>query len=217
MNIGLPETSPLIPVVVIDDAADAPAVAAALIRGGIHCAEITLRTAVGLEAIRAVATEIEPGFLVGAGTVLDVDQCDAAVDAGASFVVSPGLDPAIVERARDRGIPVLPGVATATEVQHARRLGLHAVKFFPADRLGGLATVEALAAPFADMGFVPSGGVTAANLGDYLAHPAVPAVSGSWMVARSLIARRDFDRIEALSREAVAIAASAPRVRGDGR
>lgn len=198
-------SSPVIPVVVIDDAADAPALAAALLRGGIRVAEITLRTPAGLDAIRAISRDSDPAFTVGAGTVLDVDQFDVAVAAGAAFVVSPGLDPAIVERAHRRGIEVLPGIATATEVQHARRLGVRTVKFFPADRLGGLATISALAAPFSGMAFVPSGGVSAANMTEYLAHASIPAVSGSWMVARKLIVGREFDRIETLSREAMSM------------
>ncbi len=209
MTEGLPASCPVIPVVVIDDATDAPDLAAALMAGGIRCAEITLRTPAGLDAIRAIAAAAGPSFTVGAGTVLDVDQFDAAVEAGAAFVVSPGLDAAVVERARERGIDVLPGVATATEVQHARRLGVRTVKFFPADRLGGLPAISALAAPFSDMAFVPSGGVSAANIGEYLAHASVPAVSGSWMVARPLIASREFGRIEELSRVAMQLAATA--------
>lgn len=205
MTVSVLAPSPVIPVVVIDDAAAAPALAAALLRGGIRSAEITLRTPAGLEAIRAITGDSDPAFTVGAGTVLDVDQFDAVVAAGATFVVSPGLDPAIVERAHDRGIQVLPGVATATEVQHARRLGVRTVKFFPADRLGGLPTISALAAPFSDMEFVPSGGVSAANMAEYLSHSSVPAVSGSWMVTRKLIVGREFDRIEALSREAMSM------------
>lgn len=205
MTVSVLTPSPVIPVVVIDDASAAPALAAALLRGGIRSAEITLRTPAGLEAIRAIAGDSDPAFTVGAGTVLDLDQFDAAVAAGAGFVVCPGLDPAIVERAHDRGIQVLPGVATATEVQHARRLGVRTVKFFPADRLGGLATISALAAPFSDMAFVPSGGVSAANMAEYLSHASVPAVSGSWMVTRKLLIGREFDRIEALSREAMSM------------
>lgn len=205
MTVSVLASSPVIPVVVIDDAADAPDVAAALLRGGIRVAEITLRTPAGLDAIRAISRDSDSAFTVGAGTVLDVDQFDAAVAAGATFVVSPGLDPAIVERAHDRGIEVLPGVATATEVQHARRLGVRTVKFFPADRLGGLATISALAAPFSDMAFVPSGGVSAANMTEYLKHGSVPAVSGSWMVAQKLVSGREFDQIETLSREAMSM------------
>ena len=209
MTLSFVDSHPVIPVVVLDDASVAPQLAAALLRGGIRCAEVTLRTPVALDAIHAIAADGNPSFTVGAGTVLDVEQFDAAADAGAAFVVSPGLDPAIVERARERGIDVLPGVATAGEVQHARRLGLRTVKFFPADKLGGLGTIAALAAPFTDMTFVPSGGVSAANMAEYLAHPSVPAVSGSWMVARDLVAAGRFDRIEELSREAVAVAAAA--------
>ncbi len=209
MTDGFLASCPVIPVVVIDDAADAPDLAAALMGGGIRCAEITLRTPAALDAIRAIAATAGPSFTVGAGTVLDVDQFDAAVAAGAAFVVSPGLDAAVVERARERGIEVLPGVATATEVQHARRLGVHTVKFFPADRLGGLRAISALAAPFSDMAFVPSGGVSAANIGEYLAHASVPAVSGSWMVARQLLVGREFDEIEELSRGAMRLAAAA--------
>ena len=209
MTLSFVDSHPVIPVVVLDDASVAPQLAAALLRGGIRCAEVTLRTPVALDAIHAIAADGDPSFTVGAGTVLDVEQFDAAADAGAAFVVSPGLDPAIVERARERGIDVLPGVATAGEVQHARRLGLRTVKFFPADKLGGLGTIAALTAPFTDMTFVPSGGVSAANMAEYLAHPSVPAVSGSWMVARDLVAARRFDRIEELSREAVAVAAAA--------
>lgn len=193
---------PLVPVVVIDDAGHAAELAAALASGGIHCAEITLRTPAGLTAIGAIAGAA--GFTVGAGTVLSLDDLTRAVDAGATFIVSPGLDEQLVERALALGVDVLPGAATATEVQRALRLGLDTVKFFPADRLGGLGTIAALSAPFVGTGFVPSGGVCLANVAEYLAHPAVPAVSGSWMATRSLIAAADFDAIARLSAESVA-------------
>jgi 2-dehydro-3-deoxyphosphogluconate aldolase/(4S)-4-hydroxy-2-oxoglutarate aldolase len=193
---------PIIPVIVTDDAAAAPRLAAALTAGGITCAEITLRTPHGLAAIEALAG-IE-GFTVGAGTVLNLQDLRRTIDAGAGFIVSPGLDEELVEAALAAGLAVLPGVATGTEVQRAAKLGLDVVKFFPADRLGGLATIAALAAPFSGMGFVPSGGVTAQNAADYLAHPAVPAVSGSWMAPRALIRDGDFAAIQALTREAVA-------------
>jgi 2-dehydro-3-deoxyphosphogluconate aldolase/(4S)-4-hydroxy-2-oxoglutarate aldolase len=202
---GFGGASRVIPVVVMDDASRAPNLAAALRRGGIGCAEVTLRTDAALDAIRVLADGADD-LVVGAGTVLSVGDADAAARAGARFVVSPGFDPAIVDRARELGLDVLPGVATASEVQHARRHGVHTVKFFPADRLGGLATISALAAPFGDMGFVPSGGVSPRNVREYLAHPAVPAVSGSWMVDRSLITQGDFAAIERLSGEAVALA-----------
>jgi 2-dehydro-3-deoxyphosphogluconate aldolase/(4S)-4-hydroxy-2-oxoglutarate aldolase len=184
---------PIIPVIVIDEADAARDLVAALAEGGILIAEITLRTPAGLEAIRRSADN--GTVTVGAGTVLSVDELDRVVDAGVRFLVSPGLDEQIVARASELGVGVLPGVATATEVQHAVRLGLDLVKFFPADRLGGLGTIAALSAPFVDMGFVPSGGVGPDNAADYLTHPAVPAVSGSWMVQRHLIRERAFDQI----------------------
>lgn len=189
----------IIPVIVIDDPAHAADLAAALSRGGIGCAEVTLRTPAAIEAIRIMATV--PNFTAGAGTVrsfLDLEQARAA---GAAFVVSPGLDEDLVAAAGDHALDVLPGVATATEVQHAARLGLRVVKFFPADRLGGLETIRALRGPFPDVQFVPSGGVTHATAVDYLRDPGVPAVSGSWMATRDLIARGDFDAIERLAAE----------------
>jgi 2-dehydro-3-deoxyphosphogluconate aldolase/(4S)-4-hydroxy-2-oxoglutarate aldolase len=196
----------IVPVVVIDDAARAAEVATALADGGIGCAEVTLRTAAGLAAIRAMADTGR--LLVGAGTVIHPDDVARVADAGARFVVSPGLDPEIVAACAVLGLECLPGVATASEVQRAVRLGLDRVKFFPADRLGGLGTIAALAGPFPSTGFVPSGGVSLANLAEYLAHPSVPAVSGSWMATRASIAAGDYDSIVALSREAVLVAAS---------
>ena len=195
-------SNPIVPVIVIDDAARAPELVAALAAGGIHCAEITLRTDAGLPAIAAVAETV--GFAVGAGTVISLDDLERSADAGARFIVSPGLDDEIVERALELGLVVLPGVATGSEVQRAVKLGLDVVKFFPADRLGGLGTIAALSAPFVGVGFVPSGGVNAANAAEYLAHPAVPAVSGSWMATRALIAAGDFAGIERATRDAVA-------------
>jgi 2-dehydro-3-deoxyphosphogluconate aldolase/(4S)-4-hydroxy-2-oxoglutarate aldolase len=191
----------VIPVVVIDDAGMAPDVAAALVEGGIGCAEITLRTPQGLEAIAASAST--PDFVVGAGTVLTPEQVDRCVDAGARFIVSPGFDDEVVAAAQSRGVAVLPGVATATEIQRALRAGLDVVKFFPADRLGGLPTIAALAAPLAGIRFVPSGGVSPQNAREYLDHPAIHSISGSWMVGRDVIADRDFDSITRLAREAV--------------
>jgi 2-dehydro-3-deoxyphosphogluconate aldolase/(4S)-4-hydroxy-2-oxoglutarate aldolase len=197
----------IIPVVVIDDAGQAPELAAALAAGGIPCAEITLRTSAGLEAIGAIGDL--PDFVVGAGTVLTVEQVDRCVDAGAQFLVSPGFDDEVVARARLHDVAILPGVATATEIQRAVRAGIEVLKFFPADRLGGLATIQALAAPFADVRFVPSGGVGPANAGDYLRHPGIFGISGSWMATRDAIAAGDFEAIEALSRSAAALVGDA--------
>lgn len=197
----------IVPVVVTDDAGWAVDAAAALAAGGIGCIEITLRTAAGLDAISRVASA--GSILVGAGTVLMPDDVDRVADAGARFIVTPGFDREVVDRALQLGLDVLPGTATATDVQAALRAGLTAVKLFPADRLGGIGLISALAGPFPDVAFVPSGGVSPANLADYLAHPNVPAVSGSWMITRDLLAARDAAAIERLSREAVAIATAA--------
>lgn len=197
----------IVPVVVTDDAGWAVDAAAALAAGGIGCIEITLRTAAGLDAISRVASA--GAILVGAGTVLVPDDVDRVADAGARFIVTPGFDREVVDRALQLGLDVLPGTATATDVQAALRAGLTAVKLFPADRLGGIRLISALAGPFPDVAFVPSGGVSPANLADYLAHPNVPAVSGSWMITRDLLAARDAAAIERLSREAVAIATAA--------
>jgi 2-dehydro-3-deoxyphosphogluconate aldolase/(4S)-4-hydroxy-2-oxoglutarate aldolase len=196
---------PIVPVVVIDDAAIAVPAAEALVAGGIGCIEVTLRTSAGLAAIEALqSTEI----VVGAGTVLTPEDVDRVADAGARFIVTPGFAPDVVARALERGLDVLPGVATATEVQAALRTGLGAVKLFPADRLGGIDMISALAGPFPTTAFVPSGGVSAANLRAYLSHPNVPAVSGSWMIGRALLRDHDFAAIERLSREASAEARS---------
>lgn len=192
----------LVPVVVLDDAGHANPLADALVSGGIPCAEITFRTPAGERAIRAIAGRSD--ILVGAGTVVSVGQVDRAVDAGARFIVSPGLDRKVVERALGHGVPVLPGIATATELQAAVGLGLDAVKLFPAELLGGLPLIDSLAAPFPEVRFMPSGGVTIRNMVDYLTHPSVFAVGGSWMVPRDVIGDRRFDEVERLAAQAAA-------------
>ena len=191
----------LIPVVVIDDPAAAPALGEALVAGGLPTAEITFRTTAAPQAIAALAQRDD--LIVGAGTVLTTEQVDLAVDSGAQYVVSPGLSTAVVERCRERKVLALPGAVTATEVQAALALGLEAVKFFPAGTSGGPAAIKALAAPFPDLSFVPTGGVSAQNLADYLAVPAVKAVGGSWMVPRNLIQEQATDQITELVTEAV--------------
>jgi 2-dehydro-3-deoxyphosphogluconate aldolase/(4S)-4-hydroxy-2-oxoglutarate aldolase len=193
----------LVPVVVLDDAADANALAGALVAGGLPVAEVTFRTAAAQESIRAMSARGD--ILVGAGTVLTVAQVDQAVAAGARFVVSPGLSRAVVERCREKGVLALPGAVTATEVQAALELGITTVKFFPAGTSGGAAAISALAAPFGDVRFVPTGGVGPKNLAEYLAIPVVAAVGGSWMVPRDLVKSGDFAGIQALSAEAVAM------------
>jgi 2-dehydro-3-deoxyphosphogluconate aldolase / (4S)-4-hydroxy-2-oxoglutarate aldolase len=196
--------SRVVPVVVLDDAADAGPLAAALVAGGLPVAEVTFRTAAAADAIRVMADRGD--VLVGAGTVLTSAQVDQAVAAGASYVVSPGLSRAVVERCREHGVLALPGAVTATEVQAALELGLTTVKFFPAGTSGGAAAIAALAAPFAGVRFIPTGGVGPKNLHEYFAIPAVAAVGGSWMVPRDLVRAGDFGEITRLTAEAVALA-----------
>ena len=196
----------LVPVVVLDDAADADGLAQALVAGGLPVAEVTFRTAAALKSIRVMAARGD--ILVGAGTVLTVVQVDQAVAAGAKFVVSPGLSRSVVERCGELGVLALPGVVTATEVQAALELGVTTVKFFPAGTCGGPEAIRALAAPFGDVRFVPTGGVGPENLAEYLAVPAVVAVGGSWMVPRGLVKSGHFARIRQLTAEAVALATS---------
>ena len=197
-------TARLVPVVVLDDAADADGLAGALVAGGLPVAEVTFRTAAAADSIRAMAARGD--ILVGAGTVLTAEQVDQAVAAGARFVVSPGLSRAVVERCAELGVLALPGAVTATEVQAALELGLSTVKFFPAGTSGGPAAIKALAAPFGDVQFVPTGGVGPANLAEYLAIPAVAAVGGSWMVPRERVKAGDFAGIQQLTADAVAAA-----------
>lgn len=194
----------LVPVVVLDDAADAGPLAAALVAGGLPVAEVTFRTSAAAESIRVMAARGD--ILLGAGTVLTPRQVDEAVDAGASYVVSPGLSRAVVERCAERGVLALPGAVTATEIQAALELGISTVKFFPAGTSGGAAAIAALAAPFTGVRFVPTGGVGPKNLHEYLAVPAVSAVGGSWMVPKDKVKAGDFAGITALTAEAVALA-----------
>lgn len=196
----------LVPVVVIDDPKNADGLAGALVDGGLPVAEVTFRTPAAVEAIRVIAKRGD--VLVGAGTVTTPAQVDIAVEAGAQFIVSPGLSRLVVERAQLLGVFVLPGVVTATEVLAALELGLTAVKFFPAGTSGGSAAIKALSAPFAGVSFVPTGGIGPENLGEYLTLPCVSAVGGSWMVPRDAIVSADFARVSALSAEALALAAA---------
>ncbi|MGC4789778.1 bifunctional 4-hydroxy-2-oxoglutarate aldolase/2-dehydro-3-deoxy-phosphogluconate aldolase [Micromonospora sp. DT178] len=198
----------ILPVVVLDDARDAAPLADALVRGGLRCAEVTFRTDAAAESIRVMSER--PDLLVGAGTVLTPAQVDQAVEAGARFVVTPGFSPAVVRRCQELGVPVFPGVATGTEIQMALDAGLDTVKFFPAEQLGGVGMIKALAAPYRSVRFIPTGGVNTANLADYLALPAVLAVGGTWMVAPDLIAAGRWDEVAA--RTAAAVEAARPAV-----
>jgi len=195
----------IVPVIVVDDVAQAEKLADALVAGGLPIAEITFRTAAGADAIRAISGR--PDILVGAGTVTTVAQVDAAVAAGAKYIVSPGTSRAVVERALEKGVMALPGAVTATEIQAALDLGVTTVKFFPAGTSGGAAAIKALAAPFGGVGFVPTGGVSLANLAEYLSIPAVRAVGGSWMVKPELIRAGAWDELTGLAKAAVAAAA----------
>ena len=210
------ERARLVPVVVLDDAADAGPLADALVAGGLPVAEVTFRTPAAADAIRAMADRGD--LLLGAGTVLTPAQVDQAVAAGAGYVVSPGLSRAVVERCAEHGVLALPGAVTATEVQAALELGLTAVKFFPAGTSGGARAIAALAAPFAGVRFVPTGGIGPADLADYLCTDAVVAVGGSWMVPRDRIRSGDFETVRRLTAEAVAMVRPDPgRAAGAGR
>ncbi len=193
----------LVPVVVLDAVSDAGPLAEALVAGGLPVAEVTFRTAAAVESIRVMVARGD--MVVGAGTVVTASQVDEAADAGASYVVSPGLSRAVVERCAERGVLALPGAVTASEVMAALELGVSTVKFFPAETSGGVAAVKALAAPFKDVRFVPTGGIGPKNLHEYLSIPAVHAVGGSWMVPRDLIAAGDVDEVQRLTAEAVAL------------
>ena len=199
----------VIPVVVLETVETALPLARALAAGGLPVVEVTFRTAAAADAIRVIASETD--LLVGAGTVVRPDQVDAAVGAGARFVVMPGFSAPVVARCAELGVPVIPGVATASEVIAALGHGLPVLKLFPVEAVGGIPLLKALAGPFPDVRFVPTGGVSAANLSAYLTLANVAAVGGSWMVAPELVAAGDFDAIQRLTAEAVALAEEASR------
>ena len=192
----------IVPVVKIDDAGKAVPLVKALAAGGIPCAEITFRTAQGEEAIRRAAKEA-PEALVGAGTVLTTEQVDRAIDAGARFIVSPGLNPKVVAYCLQKKIPVTPGCANPSDVEQALEMGLDVVKFFPAEQAGGLEYIKAISAPYPALKFMPTGGINAGNIAKYIAFDKILACGGSWMVGADLINAGEFEKITALSREAV--------------
>lgn len=200
--ITLIRNTGIIPVLVLEDEKDAVPVAGALRDGGIYCVEVTFRTQAASEGIRKMR-EAYPDMLIGAGTVLDTDQVDAAVEAGAEFIVSPGFDENVILYCREKGIFMVPGVSSPTEVEMACRLGLKVVKFFPAEAAGGVEMIKALAAPFGSMMFMPTGGINQKNLRKYLDYPKVIACGGSWMVSKELIINKRFDEITKLSGEAM--------------
>ena len=200
-SLQVMQDAPVIPVIVLNDVAHAVPMARALLAGGIRMLEITLRTPQALACMEAIANEVE-GAVVGAGTVRSPQDAAAAVKAGARFAVSPGYTPAVGQACKDLGLPLLPGVATGSEIMMAQEDGYTELKFFPAMQAGGPAMLKAWSGPFFDVKFCPTGGVTPQNASDLLALPNVACVGGSWLVPADALAQGDWSRIEALAREA---------------
>lgn len=201
------EASPVVPLILGDEPESAVRMAEALVEGGLPLLEIVLRTDAALDCLEAISERVE-GAIAGAGTVLNADQAGAAVERGATFLVSPGLDDGVISVAREQDLPVYPGIFTPGELQRAWNLGLRVVKFFPAAIAGGVPALKALSSVFGDMRFMPTGGISAANLADYLSLPAVVACGGSWLTPKSAVEARDYAEITRLAREAVAVAAA---------
>ena len=197
----------VVPVVVLNESNDAEKLSDALVKGGLPCAEVTFRTEAAEESIR-IMTKKYPEMLVGAGTVLTIEQVDRAVGAGAKFIVSPGSDPEIVDYCIEKQIPIIPGIVTPSEVAQAVKRGLEVVKFFPAEQFGGVSTIKALAAPYTMLKFMPTGGVSLENLKDYLSCDKIICCGGSWMVKGDLIKAGEFDKIAEMTKEAVTLAKS---------
>jgi len=191
----------LVPVIVMDRSDDGKFLAEALIDGGVPVAEVTMRTPAALGAMKEIGAYDE--ILLGAGTVLTSDQVDMAVDAGAKYIICPGMHESVIERCLELDVLVIPGVITPSDIAKAMSYGLQLVKFFPAESFGGVKTLKAMSAPYGDMRFVPTGGINAGNVMDYLAMPSVVACGGSWMVERGLIKNGDFDEIKTRVKGAV--------------
>ncbi len=200
------EMRKLVPVVKLDRAEDAVPMGRALCEGGLPVAEVTFRTDAAEESIRAMKKAF-PDMIVGAGTVVDLEQAKRAVDAGSAFLVSPGTSTKIIEFALEQGVPVFPGVCTPTEIMTCMEYGLPVVKFFPAKQYGGLDTIKALAAPFPSMRFMPTGGVSAANVKEFLSFKKIIACGGSWMVKDTFVQEGNFAEIVRLTKEAVELVA----------
>ncbi|MBN1379934.1 MAG: bifunctional 4-hydroxy-2-oxoglutarate aldolase/2-dehydro-3-deoxy-phosphogluconate aldolase [Gammaproteobacteria bacterium] len=197
----------IVPVLALPDARDADDLAGALVEGGLPCAEITFRTEAAADSIRAMARRGD--IQVGAGTVLTTAQVDAAVDAGATFIVSPGTNPKVIEYCIKKGVPITPGVATPSDIERALELGIEVLKFFPAETLGGLNALKSISAPYGKCSFIPTGGISAKNVADYLSFPKVIACGGTWIAKKELIQEKQFDQIVSICKEAVAAAAKA--------
>ena len=195
----------VVPVVVLEDEKAAVPLAKALVQGGLPCAEVTFRTEAAAESIRLMS-EAYPDMLVGAGTVLTTEQVDLAVKSGAKFIVSPGFDPEVVDYCLEKNIPVLPGCITPSEVAQAVKRGLKVVKFFPAEQAGGIAMIKAMAAPYYNVKFMPTGGISPKNLNDYLSCDKILCCGGSWMVKGDMIKNGEFDKIQMLVKEAKELA-----------
>lgn len=191
----------IIPVLEIDSVQGAVPLAEALLAGGLPVAEVTMRTGAAVESIRIIANEV-PQIMVGAGTVTSRDQAEAARDAGAQFLVSPGIVEEVVVWAQENQIPMIAGAVTPTEIMHGIRLGLHVLKFFPAETMGGLKAIESMSDPFPGVRFIPTGGIRPENASQYLQHERIHAVGGSWMAKRQMIAEGNFDEIKRLAKEA---------------
>lgn len=204
----------IVPVVKIEHSGQAAALAEALLKGGLPCAEITFRTQAAEESIRKIVMS-QPEMLVGAGTVLSLPQARQAVAAGARFIVSPGFDAQVVEWCLEQGVPVVPGIATPTEALMAMNWGLTVLKFFPAEALGGIPMLEAMSAALPGVKYIPTGGISAANMGGWLKLPIVHAVAGSWLVAPKLLAEGAFGEVTRLAAEAVANVKAARQAGGE--
>lgn len=194
----------IVPVLVLEDAKDANNLGRALMEGGLPCAEVTFRTEAAEESIR-ILSRTYPEMLLGAGTVLTIEQVDRAVNAGASFIVSPGTNPEVIEYCVKKNIPIVPGTCTPSNVETCLEYGLELVKFFPAEPCGGLDFIKAIAAPYTGVKFMPTGGISAVNVKEYLKYDRILACGGSWMVKKDLIKAGDFDTIKELTQEAAAI------------
>ncbi len=196
-------TSPIVPVMVINDPEDAVPLAQALLDGGISIFEVTLRTEAALDSIRAIATAF-PHSMIGAGTVLNPQQYDQAVAAGAKFIISPGASTLLLQHAAQKNVPLIPGVSTPTEIMNAMDLGYTHLKFFPAEANGGAKALKAISAPLPQISFCPTGGITPENMGEYQALSCVKTVGGTWMIPNDAIEKKDWSRITALTRQALA-------------
>ena len=206
MNYDFLEKHKIVPVVVLNKLEDTIPTLTAMSRGGIKVAEITFRTECAADAIKLASTSSEcADILIGAGTVINADQCEKAISSGAKFIVSPGFGPDVAEVCKKHDVPYLPGVCTPTEIMAALKYDLKILKFFPAGAFGGLKTLKALSAAFPQVRFLPTGGVDASNMGEFFSQKFTAAVGGSWMVKGDLIAQGKFDEIDRLSREAVSL------------